>query len=110
MKTGANSLMTDKDILPQLPECVFSTEEDTSEDVHANATPDIKSVEMLMTSVSSVSTTRSCDNSAVTAVATSSEGEDGSNNENVDDELLDLLVETLDGDFDHDLLLWPNGT
>ena len=99
MKTGANSLMTDKDILPQLPECDFSTEEDTSEDVHANATPDIKSVEMLMSSVSSVSTTRSSDNSA------SSEGEEGSNNENVDDELLDLLVETLDGDFDHDLLL-----
>jgi hypothetical protein len=92
--------MTDKDILPQLPECDFSTEEDTSEDVHANATPDTKSVEMLMSSVSSVSTTRSSDNSGA-----SSEGEEGSNNENVDDELLDLLVETLDGDFDHDLLL-----
>lgn len=106
MKTGANSLMTtDKDILSQLPACDFSTEEDASEDVHASATPDIKSVEMLMSSVSSVSTTRSSDNSAVTAVATSSEGEEDNNNENVDDELLDLLVETLDGAFDHDLLL-----
>lgn len=102
--TGANSLMTtDKDILPQLPACDFTTEEDTSDDVHANATPDIKSVEMLMSSVSSVSTSRSSDNSA--AVATSSEGEEDGNSENVDDELLDLLVETLDEDLDHDLLL-----
>jgi hypothetical protein len=108
--TGANSLMNDKDnILPEIPECDLPTEEDTATfkdsvaDVDANATPD-KSVEMLSSSSSSVSTARSNTDSLMTAVATTarSEGEvKGSIDD--DDELLDLLVETLDVEFDPDL-------
>ena len=104
MKTGANSLMNDKDIQPQLPECDLSKEEDTGVDV--SATPDVKSVEMLSSSASSVSSARSSEDSAMTAFgSTYSEGEGEGSIENDDDELLDLLVETLDGEFDHDLLL-----
>ena len=59
--TGANSLKNDKDILPKLPNFDLPTEEDTATakdsvaDVDANATPDIKSVEMLSSSSSSSS-------------------------------------------------------
>jgi len=110
--TGANSLMNDKDILPKLPKFDLPTEEDGAAaqnsvaDVDANATPDIKSVEMLSSSSSSssVSTERSNADSLLTAAASASnEGKDEGNIEN-DDDLLDLLVETLDVDFDHNLL------
>lgn len=107
--TGANSLMTDKDISPKLPEFDFPTEEgvvtalDSVADVDANATPDIKSVEMPSSS-SSVSTERSNADSLLTAAAsTSNEGMEEGGIDN-DDDLLDLLVETLDVDFDHNLL------
>lgn len=112
--TGANSLMNDKVIPPKLPKSDLLTEEDVAaaqdqdgvDDVGANATPDIKSVEMLSpsSSSSSVSTDRSNADSLVTAAAsTSNEGMDEGSIDN-DDDLLDLLVETLDVDFDHNLL------
>ncbi len=108
--TGANSLMNDKDILPKLPKFDLPTEEvvaaaqDSVADVDTNATPDIKSVEMLSSS-SSVSTERSNADSFVTAAAasTSNDGKDVGSID-YDDDLLDLLVETLDVDFDHNLL------
>lgn len=108
--TGANSLMNDKGSLPKLPECDLLTEEGAATsngsvaDFDANATPDINSVEMRSSS-SSVSTEGSNIDSLQTAVATKSrEGEEEGSFDS-DDELLDLLVETLDVDFDHNVLL-----
>lgn len=79
--------------------------QDSVADVDVNATPDIKSVEMLSSSSSSssVSTERSNADSFMTAAASASnEGKEEVSIDN-DDDLLDLLVETLDVDFDHNL-------
>ena len=115
MKTGANSLMNNMDsnfmpaVLPN--ECDLSTteeEEDSSitknEDgdvvvttTDACATPDVKSVEMLSSSVSSVSSLSSEEEVSSSLEMRSAEADD--------DDLLDLLAETLDVDFDPDLLL-----
>ena len=113
MKTGANSLMNNMDsnfmpaVLPN--ECDLSTteeEEDSSitknEDgnvvvtTDACATPDVRSVEMLSSSVSSVSSLSSEEEVSSSLEMRSTED---------DDDLLDLLAETLDVDFDPDLLL-----
>ena len=108
MKTGANSLMNnmDSNIMPLLPnECDLSTTEEkdssaknegdvavTTDDC---ATPDVTSVEMLSSS-------------SVSSVSSLSSEEDISSSETRsledDDDLLDLLAETLDVDFDPDLL------
>jgi hypothetical protein len=110
--TGANSLTNDKDILPEIPTFDLPSGEDTATaqdsaaDVDANATPDFKSVEMPMPSSSSSVTTESSKADSFTTAATtttSNEGEKGCSVDN-DDDLLDLLVETLDVDFDHNLL------
>ena len=113
MKTGANSLMNNMDsnfmpaVLPN--ECDLSTteeEEDSSttknEDgdvvvtTDACATPDVRSVEMLSSSVSSVSSLSSEEEASSSLEMRSAETDD--------DDLLDLLAETLDVDFDPDLL------
>ena len=110
--TGANSLTNDKDILPEIPTFDLPSGEDTATaqdsaaDVDANATPDFKSSVEMPSSSSSVSTESSKADSLTTAATTttaSSEGEKGCSVDN-DDDLLDLLVETLDVDFDHNLL------
>ncbi len=110
--TGANSLTNDKDILPEIPTFDLPSGEDTATaqdsaaDVDANATPDFKSsVEMPPSSSLSVSTESSKADSFTTAATTttSNECEKECSVDN-DDDLLDLLVETLDVDFDHNLL------
>lgn len=106
---GANSLTDDMDILPKLPELNLAMEEDNMvaandglADVGANATPDTKSVEML--SSSSVSTEGSSVDSLQSASsATSNQGEEDCCIDG-DDDLLDLLVDTLDVDIDLELL------
>jgi len=112
--TGANSLKNDKDILPKLPNFDLPTEEDTATAkdsvVDANATPDIKSVEMLSSSSSSSSVSTESSNAeslttTITAASARNEGKEEGSIDN-DDDLLDLLVETLDVDFDHNLLPW----
>ena len=109
--TGANSLTNDKDILPEIPTFDLPSGEDTATaqdiaaDVDANATPDFKSSVEMPSSSSSVSTESSKADSLTTAATTTAsiEGEKGCSVDN-DDDLLDLLVETLDVDFDHNLL------
>jgi len=107
--TGANSLTNDKDILPELPKFdlpkgeVTATAQVSVADVDANATPDVKSVEMPSSS-SSVSTESSNADSLTTAAATTSNESEKEGSIENDDDLLDLLVETLDVDFDHNLL------
>lgn len=107
VKTGANSLIDNKDssIVPILPNVydLSTQEEDSSaksapEDVVTDdcATPDVMSVEMLSSpSVSSSSSTTSEED-------VSSSDESGSLDD--DDGLLGLLAETLDYDFDPNLL------
>ena len=101
--TGANSLNSDMDISPKLPEFRLPTDEDTvaandsAADVDDHATPDIKSVEM--PSSSSVSTDSS---GGPDTLQTGPRKEDCIIGD--DEDLLDLLVETLDVDFDLDIL------
>jgi hypothetical protein len=107
VKTGANSLMNnmDSNIMSVLPnECDLpTTEEDSSaknedDDVATDdwcATPDVMSVEML--SSSSVSSYSSLSSEEDISSSETRSMED-------DDDLLDLLAETLDVDFDPNLL------
>jgi len=89
-----------------LPECDLPTEEKDGTTAKvgsaddASATPYNISVEMLAASSSTVSTERSYEDSAF--ASTRSDGEELPEN---DDDLLDLFVEILDTDFDHDLIL-----
>ncbi len=106
MKTGANSLMNnvDSNIMPVLPNTCdhhSTTEEDVNVAVARTdddcATPDVLSVEMLRSS-SSVSSTSSLSSEEDVSSSETRSMED-------DDDLLDLLAETLDVNFDPDLLL-----
>ena len=107
MKTGANSLMNnmDSNIMPVLPNtCDRSMTEEDDDGVvvptdNDCATPDVLSVEMLKSS-STVSSTSSLSSEEDVS---SSETETRSMEE--DDDLFDLLAETLDVNFDPDLLL-----
>lgn len=106
MKTGANSLMNnmDSNIMPVLPNefDLTTTEEDSSsknedDDVVTDdrATPDIMSVEMPSSSSVSSYSSLSSEEDVSSSGTGSLEG---------DDDLLDLLAETLDVDFDPNLL------
>lgn len=110
MKTGANSLMNnmDSNIMPVLPNMCdhHSTTEEDDDVVVARtcddcATPDVMSVEMLRSSSavsSSTSSLSSEEDVSLSEMETRSLEDD-------DNDLLDLLAETLDVDFDPDLLL-----
>lgn len=98
--TGANSLNSDMDTSPKLPEFRLPSNEesvaanDSVANVDEHATPDFKSVEM-----SSVSTDSSGGSDSLKDVPCNEECIIGD-----DEDLLDLLVETLDVDFDLDML------
>mmetsp|Transcript_29264 Transcript_29264/g.43680 ORF Transcript_29264/g.43680 Transcript_29264/m.43680 type:complete len:93 (+) Transcript_29264:850-1128(+) len=76
----------------------MATAKDSVADVDVNATPDIKSVEMLSSSSSSSSVSTESSNAVsltttITAATARNEGKEEGSIDN-DDDLLDLLVET----------------